>query len=230
MTETVEPVADPPTEDDDEQESVTELLEQLGRQMGALTYHEARLAAARHKPELVRAGRDVTFALVAVVSFLTAFVLANAAAVYALSSPLSGWSAALVLANAWALVGVALALVLLARVRRAAAAKTIDAERASEEAEQAVRETLERLVPAITREIALAAIPIASGVADGVLDAGEDLLEGVDDFVDDIVEDVPGGSVINQMWDVVLMPGRLGLRVATAVVRLGDSEERAETG
>src|SRR5262245_34704630 len=152
MTETAEPVAAPPVEDD-EQESVTELLEQLGRQMGALTYHEARLAAARHKPELVRAGRDVTLALVAVIAFLGAFVLANAAAVYALSSPLSGWSAALVLAGAWVLVGVALALFLLARARRTAAGKTTAAERASEEAEQAVRETLERLIPAVTKEI-----------------------------------------------------------------------------
>jgi len=229
MTETAEPAAAPPVEDD-EQESVTELLEQLGRQLGALTYHEARLTAARHRPELVRAGRDVTVALVAVIGFLTAFVLANAAAVYALSSPLPGWAAALVLAGAWLLVGVALGVFLLARARRAASAKAVDAEHAREEAEQAVRETLERLVPAVTKEIALAAIPIAAGVADGVLDAGEDLLEDVDDFVEDIVEDVPGGSVIGQMWDVVLMPGRLGLRVATAVVRLGDSEERAEAG
>jgi hypothetical protein len=32
-------------------ESVTELLEQLGREMATLVYYESRLAASRHEPE-----------------------------------------------------------------------------------------------------------------------------------------------------------------------------------
>ena len=40
-----------------------------------------------------------------------------------------------------------------------------------------------------------------------------------DDMVEGIVDDLPGGSVMNQMWDVVLMPGRFGVRIATTVLK-----------
>ena len=52
-----------------------------------------------------------------------------------------------------------------------------------------------------------------------MVDAGGDLIEDADDIVEAITEGVPGGSVVNQMWDVVLMPGRLGVRVATTVLK-----------
>jgi hypothetical protein len=60
-------------------------------------------------------------------------------------------------------------------------------------------------------------------MAGGLVDAGGDLIEGADDLVEALAEDVPGGSAVNQIWDVVLMPGRFGLRVATTVLRRGDS-------
>ena len=96
-----------------------------------------------------------------------------------------------------------------------------------------MRDTLERLSPVVTREIALAAVP---NVAGGMVDAGGDLIEGADEIVEALTEGVPGGSVVNQMWDVVLMPGRLGVRVATTVLRRGgparrrDSLERVKSG
>jgi hypothetical protein len=98
-----------------------------------------------------------------------------------------------------------------------------DLQRARDEAEQAVRATLERLAPAITVEIASAALPMAGGMAESAVDVGEDLLEASDDAVEAIAEELPGGGVVNQMWDVVLMPGRFGLRVATTVLKRGDS-------
>jgi hypothetical protein len=218
MVESTAETVDPVKDEGDSEESVTALLEQLGREVSALVLYESRLAAARHRPELRRAGLGVAAATVVGIAFVTAFALANVAAVRALSESLTDWVAALVLAAGWALVGGVLALVLLARARRMRAWDVADAEAARAEAEQAVRDTLERLSPVITREIALAAVP---NVAGGVVDMGGDIIEGADDIVEALTEGVPGGSVVNQMWDVVLMPGRFGVRVATTVLRRG---------
>jgi hypothetical protein len=84
-----------------------------------------------------------------------------------------------------------------------------------------VRETLERLAPAISVEIAAAAVPIAGDVAGSALDVGEGLLEASDDLVEGITDDLPGGGVVNQVWDVVLTPGRIGIKLAGNVLRLG---------
>jgi hypothetical protein len=70
----------------------------------------------------------------------------------------------------------------------------------------------------ITKEIALAAVPTAGGI----VDLGDDLIEGADDIVDAITDELPGGGVVNQVWDVVLAPGRFGIRVATTVLKRGD--------
>lgn len=222
MAETVESDTASRTEDETRQ-SITELLEQLGREVSALVFYETRLAASRHKPELRGAARDIAVALVAALAFLTAFALANAAAVRALSTTLPDWVAPLVLAAAWTAVGASFALFLWARAKRVRGWKVKDAEKARTEAEYAVRETLERLSPAISREIALAAVPVASGMASGVVDAGDEIIESADEIVESITEDVPGGGVVNQVWDVVLMPGRFGVRVATTVLKRGES-------
>jgi hypothetical protein len=152
---------------------------------------------------------------------LSAFVLANVAAVRALSSWLPDWAAPLLLAAAWTVVAVLLALFLRGRALRVTGWDVDDAEAARAEAGRAVLETLERLSPVITREIALAAVPAAGDMAEGVMDAGSELIENADEIVEALTEDVPGGGVVNQMWDVVLMPGRLGIRVATTVLRRG---------
>jgi hypothetical protein len=240
ITDTVEPVDPPPAEAEPEvadeakaaeeaedgvaeeaedEPSVTELLEQLGIEVGTLAFYETRLAASRHRGELRQAGLGLAAAGVVVVAFLAAFVLANASAVGALTPALADWGAPLVLAAGWTVVGVVVSLVLRARAKRIRAWDLQEAEAARAEAEQAVRATLERLTPVITREIALSALPVAGNVADGVLDAGEDLIEGADDIVESLTEGLPGGGVVNQVWDVVLMPGRFGVRIATTVLR-----------
>jgi Putative Actinobacterial Holin-X, holin superfamily III len=206
------------------EESVTDLIEQLGRDLSALVYYEGRLAASRRKPELWRAGRDGATGLVAALAFLTAFGLANAAAVEALSNALSGWLAALALAVAWAVVGAALALFLRARLRQVSGPPK-DFEVARDEAEQSLRATLDRLTPALSRAIASEVVPgVASGMASGVLDVGEDLLESSDDVVEELVEDLPVGGLVNRVWDVALAPGRFGVRIATTVLK-GDPRD-----
>jgi putative superfamily III holin-X len=219
----------------DEAQSVTELLVQLGREVSVLVFCEAQLAASRNMPEVRRAARDIAGALVAAIAFLTAFVFANLAAFEGLKNGLSAWLAALVLGAAWLGVGAMLTVALMVRagnvtgwrwwrVFSAGTDETSkDLERAREDAEQAVRETLKQLAPAISVEIATAAVPIAGDMAGDVVEAGQDLLEGSDDIVEAMAEDLPAGGVVNQMWDVVLMPGRFGLSVATTVLKRGET-------
>jgi hypothetical protein len=223
---------------EDKAPSVTELLVELGRDVSVLAFCEAHLAASRNMPEVRRAARDLAAAVVAGLAFLTAFVFVNVAAVLGLSSVLEAWLAAVVLALIWIALGAALGIALLVRaghvtgwkwwrVFSAGAEDTLhDLERARDEAEQAVRETLERLAPALTIEIAAAAVPMATDmagdVAEGIVDVGSDLIEASDDMVEAIADDLPGGGVVNQMWDVVLMPGRFGIRAATTVFKRGE--------
>jgi hypothetical protein len=239
VTESPAPVDAPPEDEavePGETESVTELMVQLGREVSVLVFCEAQLAASRNMPEARRAVRDIAAALVAAVAFLTAFVFANVAAMLGLTSVLSSWLAAVVLTAAWIAVGSALAVALIVRAGRVtgwkwwrvfsggAEASLNELERARAEAERAVRETLEQLAPAMTFQIAAAAVPMATDAVGGVVDVGGDLIEASDDMVEGIAEDLPGGGVVNQMWDVVLMPGRLGVKVATTVLKRGEPE------
>jgi Putative Actinobacterial Holin-X, holin superfamily III len=239
VAETSEPVAAPPDEETveaEETESVTDLLVQLGREVSVLAFCEAQLAASRNMPEVRRAARDVVAALVAGIAFLTAFVFANVAGMLALTTVLSPWLAAFVLTLAWLAVGAAVSVALLVRAGRVTGWKwwrlftagpeesLKDVEGARADAENAVLATLERLAPAITVEIAAAAVPVATSAVSGVVDVGDDLIEGSDEMVEAIAEDLPGGGVVNQMWDVVLMPGRFGLRVATTVLKRSEPD------
>jgi hypothetical protein len=235
VAETVDLVTASPAEDEsaerDETHSVTELLVQLGRDVSVLVFCEAQLTTSRNMPEVRRAARDIAGALGAAIAFLTAFVFANVAALQALSIVLSAWLAALALGAVWIVLGCSLLFALMVRAGHVTGWKWWrvfsaepeqafeDFEEARADAEQAVRDTLERLAPAISIEIATAALPVAGDMASDVVDTGQDILESSDEMVEAIAEDLPGGGVVNQMWDVVLMPGRFGLKVATTVLK-----------
>jgi hypothetical protein len=224
---------------DDEAPSITELLVQLGRDVSILVFLESQLAASRNLPEVRRTSRDLTGALLAALAFLTAFAFANVAAFSGLlAAGVSAWVAALLLCVAWLVLGAALTVALMVRaghvtgwrwwrVFRAGPEESLDdLERARNEAEEKVRETLTTLAPAMTIEIASASVSVAGDVAGdmagGVVDAGSDILETSDQIVEALTEDLPAGSVVNQMWDVVLAPGRFGVKAATTVFRRGD--------
>jgi hypothetical protein len=223
------------TEEQDESQSLTELLVELGHDVSVLAFCEGQLAISRNAPEVRRAARDIAAAVVVALAFATAFVFANVAAFYGLSRIMSWWLAALVLAAVWIAIGTALLVALMVRAGRVTGWNwwrvfkdgpedtRQDLERARDEAEEAVYDTLGRLAPAVTVEIASAAVPIPGGMASGVVDAGDDLLEASDDIVEAIAEDLPGGSIVNQVWDVVLMPGRFGVKIATTVLKRNDS-------
>ena len=244
MAETVDEASASSVEDEDEEAkaeeapSVTELLVVLGRDVSVLALCEAELAASRNLPEVRRAARDITGALVAALAFLTAFVFANVAALHALATDMSSWLAAVLLCVAWLALGTVLVLALMVRaanvtgwrwwrVFRAGPEESLeDLERARADAEQAVHETLMRLAPAITIEIASASVSVAGGLAEDVLvGTGENVLDTSEQVVDALVEDLPAGSVVSQVWGVVLMPGRFGLKVATTALRRGNSAD-----
>jgi hypothetical protein len=239
VAEVVDDVSESSAEDeetnDEEAPSITELFVRLGRDVSVLVFCEAQLAAARNLPEARRAARDVVGVLIAGLALLTAFVFANVAALHGLTAVVSAWQAALILCLAWLTVGFGLVLALMIRtgnvtgwrwwrIFRAGPEETLeDLEGAREAAESAVRETLTQLAPAMTIEIASASVGAAGDVAGDVLETGESLLEGSEEIVENIAREVPGGSAVGQVWSVVLMPGRLGIRVATTVLGRGNS-------
>ena len=89
-----------------------------------------------------------------------------------------------------------------------------------------MRDTIERLAGAIAAAVAGQVAEAVGSLADEAADMGEDLLEASEDFVDTIEEQLPGGGAVGQVIDVVLFPGRLGLRVATTVLKGSAGEGR----
>ena len=214
-------MSDQAVEGGDESQSVAELVEQFARDLAQLGLYQGQLEAARNVPDVRRAIRDGAGALVATAAILAAFAFANVAAYAGLTTTLSPWQAALVLAGAWIVVGGLLVLTVARRVQRSRLWKAIatsspeavgQLEESRDEAAQAVHDTLEKLGPAISIEIVAAAVPSAGGLVETAFDASDAAVEA-------LVEDVPGGSAVNQIWDVALMPGRFGLRVATTIFK-----------
>jgi hypothetical protein len=212
--------------DDAAEEPVSELIEQAGRAAGVLAIREAQLLAARHTTEVRRAVQDVAIALGIAVAFVAAFALANWAAVNALSGPLPGWRAPLVLGAAWVVIGILLLVFVLNRGDRVFGwrqwrmlgsdqeQKIQAREEAREEAEQGLKESLERLAGAVGSQAGVLVAAAVVPVADGVIDAGEGIIDEIDEITDNLGEAVPGGSMINWVADVALIPGRYGVRVA----------------
>ena len=212
-------------------ESISELVEQLGRDASRLALTEAALGASQRVPDLRPIVLNVAVALAAVLALLTAFALGNWAAVTALSYVLPTWLAALALAVAWIGVGIVLLATLRRRAERTSrvawwqmiggdrgeAIETLQQSR--DEAEQALRETIDHLSGAIAGaaadHLADAVVPLAGAA----VDVGEELLEASEDVVEAIEEQLPGGRAVGQVIDIVLFPGRLGIRIATTVLR-----------
>jgi putative superfamily III holin-X len=106
------------TEEAEDARSLTELFEQLGRDLSDLAVSETQLEAARNMPEVRRAARDLVGTLVVVLAALTAFAFVNVAAMDGLSRVLDAWLAALVLAAVWIVVGGVLLFGFMGRARQ----------------------------------------------------------------------------------------------------------------
>jgi Putative Actinobacterial Holin-X, holin superfamily III len=213
--------------------SIAELAERLARDSGRLAAYETALAASQHVPQLRRVAVGVATAGAIVLAFLTAFALVNWAAVDGLSAVMATWIAALVLAGAWAVVGVALAAILRARLRRGSTGVWIrilgdgredaiaEVQASRDIAERDVRTSLDRFGDAVAAasaaQLADAVIPFADSM-------GDELLEEAGEVLDAVTDGIPGAGAIGQVVDIVLFPGRLGLRIATTVFRGGSNE------
>jgi hypothetical protein len=214
-------------DEDDDQSSLMELVERFGRESSVLVLREAELAGARHEADVRRAGRDATAAAIAAVALGTAFLLANWAAVRGLSGSLSGWRAPLLLAAVWLVVGIALAALPLSRFRHLLSRPSPSIEErelARDDAAQQVRESLEQLAAGLTDAAQDRMVSAMMPSANGVLETGEDVLQASEELLDDMVESAPGGSVVGQVIDFALIPGRYGVRVATTVLKGGPPE------
>ena len=185
-------MSDEPESSDGDEASLTELVEQLARDTSRLTLHEAALGASRHV-QLRRVALWAGLAIAVAAWFVAAFALANWAAVAGLSTWLPTWLAPLVLAAAWTILGVALLLVARSRLRRGSTGvwvrllgdERLDAvvriQASRDEAEQAVRDSLERLGVALAAasaaQLTAAVLPLADSVGDELLELSEDAVE-----------------------------------------------------
>jgi hypothetical protein len=216
--------------------SIAELAERLTRDSARLAAHEVALGASQHAPQLRRVVVGTGMAGAVVLAFLTAFALANWAAVDGLSAVMPTWLAALFLAACWTVVGLVLAAILRARLRRGSTGVWIrllgdDREAAIAElqasrdvAEQDVRRSLDRFGGAVA---AVSAAQLADAVVPFADTMGEELIDEAEEVLDEVTDSVPGAGPIGQVVDVVLFPGRLGLRIATTVLRGGSEDGRA---
>jgi hypothetical protein len=226
-----------PSDDEQDEHPVTELVEQVGRDFSVLAMREVELTAAVHDDEVRRGVRDALAAAMAVVAIGTAFLLANWAAVRALSDSLSGWRAPLLLAGVWVAVGLLLAPLPVMRFKRTVVSgrsrvlggdMTIaDREQARDEAVQRLRASLAELgAEAAKAGAADIAAAMVTPMAGGVIDVGGDILDAGEDILEEVVDNVPGGSVVGQVIDFALIPGRYGIRVATTVLKGGPPPEQ----
>ena len=90
-------------------------------------------------------------------------------------------------------------------------------------AERDVRTSLDRFGDAVAAasaaQLADAVVPFGDTLGDELVDEAEEVL--------DELADIPGAGAIGQVVDIVLFPGRLGLRIATTVLRGGSEDGRA---
>jgi hypothetical protein len=212
---------DPAEDAQEEARSVYELVEQFARDLAQLLLYESQLVAARNASDVRRALRGGAGALVTGAAITAAFVFANVAAYAGLATNLASWKAALLLAGIWAVVGSLLVLTVARRTKRSRLWKAVatssdeavvQLEASRDHAAEVVRDTLGELGPAISIEIVAAAVPSAGGLVGDALGASGEAVEA-------LIEELPGGGSVNQIWDVALMPGRFGLRVATTILR-----------
>lgn len=214
---------------DESKQSTSELIERVGRDAAVLMTRELQLAAVRHEDELKAATRNLVVVVAVAIAFASAFVLGNIALVLGLQGPLPGWQSPLVVAAAWALIGVAGAIFVGTRPGVAATLKQlatgtgpegVSLEEARDEAQEAMRSSLGELSGAVAAETGVIVAAAILPTAGGAIEAGGKLIDAADDITDRIEESgVRGGRLVNQAFDVALLPGRLVVRVTTAAIK-----------
>ena len=225
--------------DESAEATVTERVEEVARAAAALAARGAEVAAVEHRDEVRRAARAGAGVVVMAVALATVFVFANWAAEQALQPSLPGWRSPLLRAGGWLAVAVIAALLVarseprLLRIGRGGpddpAAELAARQEAFEEAQRVLQDALEGLAGAVAaaagREVASAMLPV-EGIADmgeGMVDASAEAIELIDDVTDVIEDRIPGGVIVNRAFDIVLIPGRYGVRAARVMLSFGQA-------
>jgi hypothetical protein len=218
--------------------SVSERVEDVARAAAMVAVRGADVVAARRQPDVRQAVLDLGALAIVATAFVTAFAFGNWAAFSALTTAVSDWFAALILAAIWLAVAVLLGAFRLRGDRSVPrdwrrflakdAAETLpERQQALDEAEQTLRVRVDELADAIAgaaqERIAAAVLPLAGGMVEAgeeMVDATDEVIDAADEITDVIEERVPGGVVVNRAVDVVLVPGRFGVRAARTVLKL----------
>jgi hypothetical protein len=143
---------------DSDHDSAGELLGRLTLELSQLVRSDLELAAAERGRELRRLAVELAAVLAVAVASLLALIALSSAAAYALAELLPTWAAALVVAGGWTALVVLLAQIdhprgLLRRLTAKGGEEQVArATRQREDAEQALRQTAERLERAVARE------------------------------------------------------------------------------
>jgi hypothetical protein len=162
-----------------EHETPSRLLGQLAHETSVLVRSEVELAAAERLPALHRIGTETAAALAAAVASVFACTCVSWAAVRGAELFLTGWAAPLVVAGGWLLIAASLLAIRHPR-RHPHLAFCADpteiarsARRTRATAEQAVRETAERLVEAAARRAAARELKIAAEAVEHAVGSAE---------------------------------------------------------
>jgi hypothetical protein len=91
--------------------------------------------------------------------------------------------------------------------------------------EQASREaavlTAPRNKAALRRNAPTVLLGVMVRAGEGMVDATGDVIEAADEITDALEERLPGGIVVNRAFDIALVPGKFGVRVARSVLKVG---------
>ena len=91
--------------------------------------------------------------------------------------------------------------------------------------EQASREaavlTALRNNAALRRNAPTVLLGVMVRAGEGMVDATGDVFEAADEITDALEERLPGGIVVNRAFDIALVPGKFGVRVARSVLKVG---------
>jgi hypothetical protein len=184
------------------------LFGQLLQELSLLFRSDVELAAAQRLPHVRRIVEELGALIGVGVALLGMLAALGWAVVRALSPVLPSWRAPLVVAAGWALI--AAALLLLDRPRRFAGRLHVErqraigeqAERARDDAAQAVRRTAERLAEAAIREASRRELHAATALVEREAETGEAEL----------------GSLLRELLTAIAAPGRTGITLIERLV------------
>lgn len=185
-----------------------ELLGQLAHELSLLVRSELELAAAQQGPQLRRVATELVAALAAGAALLLALAAASLAAIQGLTLAMPAWGASLIVAAAWAAVaGLLLRLDHPRRLQQRLAEDTrhdaiASAERRRNEAEEAVKGTVERLGRAVAREGAQSELDAGVSATERMAGAAE---QGAEDLVKEVI-------------DTLLASGKAGISLVERIV------------